>query len=150
MISSDDWPSSNAADRYDRALEPFTGLLKYSHRTRALVWGLAGSLAYDVLITGALAVYAYRADSTAKQLEEVLAARAQVSCESRNDFKRLDLQRWQLVIKAANDRVPGETSKDLRAKRLRNAGFLVLIQKADVLEDCTTIVVDGHLAPPTK
>lgn len=138
-----------AADRIDKAIQPFNDLFTYSRKTRAVVVGLICSMVYDVIITVVVAIYAWRAENTASDLSDVLAARAQAACESRNDFKELDLKRWEIVIQVSGQRGPGESPADVKRKRDQGDRFLKVIQEADALEDCSALVANGKLVRPS-
>lgn len=130
---------SSTADRFDAAMDaieaPITHLAKVARQNRVLIFGLAGSLVFDIGLSIVLGVVAVHANNAANLANSVNKA-ALTACHARNDFKRLDLDRWTTIVTefAAKPKDQTEAEKALTAKQ--TAKFVTYISKADAPEQC--------------
>lgn len=149
MAPVDDEPlEEGAAARIDAAVaaieQPVADLFDYSHKTRRLVWAFAGSLAFDVGMSVAVALFAIqvhrvaaRADALVHVIADLSRERSLAACRSRNDFKRLDLARWEEVLRISTEGAPEKDRQAAQAKRFR--AFILSVDKP---EDCAAALVD--------
>jgi hypothetical protein len=68
------------------------------------------------------------------------------SCHARNDFKRLDLERWLYVLKVATPDA-GLPAKERKRQQVQNEQFKIYITAADAQEDCTKPREDFNRPP---
>lgn len=150
--------------RFEEAVEqPITRLASDQDKTRKMVWVVVGSLVFDLVYSAVLGFVALSAASTADKANEaalvaqVAALEAKLateraneatrraaftSCESGNDFRELDLQRWLYVLKIASQPDPDETPAQRQRTLEQNAKFKSYIVRADKLRDCEALVAN--------
>lgn len=150
--------------RFEEAVEqPINKLVNDQDKTRKMVWVVVGSLIFDLIYSAVLGFIALSAASTADKANEaaliaqVAAMEAKLateraneatkraaytSCESGNDFRELDLQRWLYVLKIASQPDPDETPAQRQRTLEQNKKFKSYIVRADKLRDCKTFVAE--------
>lgn len=138
------------AERIDQAFtvieRPVTQLYVYTRRTRRLVVGLAISVVFDLIISVIAGVLilrvkevAHQAEELTQQVETLALKRSIEACKARNDYKALDLKRWQKLIDINNQPYPDETAAQRAATREAVADFKKFIYKADKPENCNRL-----------
>lgn len=133
-------PDDSAAAHIDAAVsaieKPVTELFTYSRQNRTLIRVLAISLILDVLLSIATAVgvaYAVHASNLANSANRSV----QRACQARNEYKVLDLQRWQYIINLSAGAPPvGTTPAQQKAQAEQTTKFKAYIAGADTPETC--------------
>lgn len=129
----------SAADRFDAAMEaieaPVTAVIQTQRRYRTAMWGLAGSLIFDVFLSIVLGVVAVHANNAANLANSVNKA-AVAACVARNDFKRLDLARWTTIVNQFSTPPANQTAAQKAATAKNTAKFIAYISLADAPEKC--------------
>jgi hypothetical protein len=140
----------HAADRIDEAVaaieRPVTELYVYSRRTRRLLIAMFVSLAFDVIVSALLTVFAFQAHDTAhrahlltNRIGGLSRDRAFVACIERNKYKALDKERWERALTM----VSAEQQRQFRS-------FKDYIGSVDSPENCRLISDNpGALLDPT-
>lgn len=129
-----------AADRYDEAVSaieaPVIELYERANRNRMMIRLLAISIVLDVVlsvVTGFATIYAIHASNVANSATKA----AGIACTSRNDFKALDLARWQYIVKLSAGNAPKTaTPAEKAATAKQTKDFEAFIGKADAPEAC--------------
>lgn len=128
-----------AAERFDAAMEaieaPVTAVIQAQRRYRIAMWGLAGSLAFDICLSVVLGLVAVHANNAANLANSVNKA-ALSACHSRNDFKALDLQRWTTIVNQFASPPAHQTAEQKATAAKNTAKFITYISLADAPEKC--------------
>lgn len=127
------------AERFDAAMDaieaPITHLARIARQNRTLIWGLGGSLVFDITLSIVLGVVAVHANNAANLANSVNKA-ALAACHARNDFKALDLARWTTIVTQFAAAPAKQTPAQKAATAAQTAKFVTYISIADAPEKC--------------
>lgn len=154
-MSADDRDPIAAAESLEQAMGSLASdvraLSDYGHRNRALIWGLAISLALDVVLSIGFGFVALQANSASHRATEATSAAAQnrlnalVTCQSSNEARRVSRQMWTYVLDVMTENNPSPSAEQLRQVRTFRA-YLATVY-AD--RDCSNVTSPTPLPTPT-
>lgn len=126
-----------AAIRIDEAVrtiqEPVRQLYTTAEQHRRTIRVLTVSLVFDILLSLGLGAGLYRANVASLQAKQAQKA----ACESGNEFKRLDLQRWNFIINlSASNPVPNQTPAQKQQAAANLKTFQNFLSIADAPRSC--------------
>lgn len=102
---------------------PVTQLFVSQRQHSRVIRMLAVSLVFDILLSLGLGFVAFKTRSD-------VTARAKATCEAGNEFRRLDLERWNFIINLS-------TPKEQTPEQARqSAVFKSFIDQADAQKQC--------------
>lgn len=114
-------------------------LTTYGERNRKLIHLLIATCVFDICLSLLLAFATYTAVHASNQAKEATSVNRQLhnqavaQCESGNDFRRLDRERWQQIIDLTSARQ--QTPEQVETTRK----FIEIIDKADAPRDCSQV-----------
>lgn len=131
-------------DKFDQAVEaaekPFFALFQKTEKNAHRITILSIIFVFDLLMFLGFGFVALRADHAVDEALKVKKAQLLSQCESGNDFRKLDLQRWTYVLEISSKPDPSETPAQ-RAKSVREAQlFRKYIEEADKQRNCEKYV----------
>lgn len=106
----------------------------YGKRNRHLIWGLAGSILFDVALSVLLFfvfVVAGSARDTADRNRETQIA----TCEANNQSRQVTTNLWNYILDTASKNPESQTE----AKRKQIADFRAYMESAYAQRDCTKV-----------
>ena len=107
-------------------------LNRLGHRNRRMIWGLAASLALDIILTGGIAWTATQAQSANGAAKQNRVTHINV-CMSGNVARQQNLQLWEYVLSVPPSTPPTEKQKQQREQ------FRVRVHQIFAPRDCDRI-----------
>ena len=127
----------SAAQRIDEAVStiqrPVEVLARDAVSTKQHLRLISFVLAFDLALSALLGYVGWQSHVAAERANRSLT----VACEAGNEFKRLDLQRWQYIIQLSNANPPANLSADEKARAAANLkAFQAFLAVADAERTC--------------
>lgn len=133
-------------DKFDRAVDaaekPFFALFDKQEKNSRRITMMAFVVGFDVLMFLCFGYVALRADHAVDAAEKARIAQVTNQCESGNEFRRLDLQRWNYILKVASTPDPDASSAQRTKTAKENELFRKYVEQADKQRDCKKFVED--------
>ena len=151
------------SDALDAALEDpqiaeaVEGLIKYGQRNRALVKIALASVAFDILLSGGLAVATFKAVHASHEAQAASSTASQnqrgllVTCLAGNDARAAQRRLWSYVLdlSASTPPRPGATADEIQRGKLLLDQFRQYIADQFTDRDCSQYQPKGQRLPTT-
>lgn len=133
-------------DKFDEKLDavekPFFVLFSKEAQNSRRIAFLTVIVGFDLIMFVCFGYVALRADHAVDEAEKARRIAIFNQCESGNEFRRLDLQRWNYVLEISSKPDPDESPAQRKKNATEVKQFRQYIEKADELKDCNKFVED--------
>jgi len=106
----------------------------YGQRNRRLIWGLAGSILFDVALS-VLLFYVFVVAGDARNAADRNRETQTATCEANNQSRQVTTNLWNYILDTASKNPENQSE----AKRKQLAEFRTYMQNAYAQRDCTKI-----------